>query len=127
MFPLHDVAADSFGPDAKLLDGGSSECIASAEEDTVSFSGEAVGEFRDGSRFAGAVDADDQDDRRAGGGVSEGRLFASESISQFIANDLEGLFHIDPAAAELRVDRIPDFRGHPIPHIGFHQDGEEFF
>lgn len=127
VFPLDDVATDSFRPNAELLDGSGSKRVAGAEEDSIAFSGEAMGKFRDRSRFARAVDADDEDNRGARFGASQRGLFAAESTSQFFADDLKGLVHIDPAAAELRVDRVPDFRSHPVPHIGFNEDGEEFF
>ncbi len=51
-------------PDFELLDGGGAESVGGAEHHGGAFFFQAIGEFADGGGFAGAVDADDEEDAR---------------------------------------------------------------
>src|SRR5579885_1970337 len=57
-----DGNADALAPYFELLDGTGAKGIGGGQHDTVSLAGEPVGQFGDAGGFAGAVDADHQND-----------------------------------------------------------------
>ncbi|MBA7610112.1 hypothetical protein ES703_17317 [subsurface metagenome] len=65
-FVLYDLGADAFGPDGQLFHGSGTECIACGDDDLFAVLAEYKPEFGDACGFAGAVDAGNQHDGRAG-------------------------------------------------------------
>ena len=61
-----DRRADAVAPDLQLLDRGGAEGVAGGEQDAIILLLQPMAELADGGRLAGAVDADHQDDVRAG-------------------------------------------------------------
>src|SRR4051812_32729382 len=59
------LPARAVGPDLKLIDGGRPERVGRSEQDAPTGPRIPRRELADRRRLAGAVDADDQDDRRS--------------------------------------------------------------
>lgn len=113
---LHDLAAEALGPDAELLDGGGAEGISRGEEDAVALLLEEAGELGRGGGFAGAIDADDEDDLRLGGEGAQHEVVAREDFEDLFAGDFDhglGRHFLLP-----RLERLQDGGGHRHAEIG---------
>ena len=131
---------EALGPDLELFDGRGAEGVGGGQDDAVALVVEEVGEFGGGGGFAGAVDADHEEDFRASVGVGkEGRDFFGELGADVVAGDLEDVFAVEFAA--LGAEGVDDFEGQagadvtgdeggfefvPI-EVGFAESGEEGF
>jgi hypothetical protein len=87
---------EAFGPNLELLDGSGAEGVCGSENDAVALVVEEVGEFGGGGGFAGAIDADHEEDFGSSIGMGkEGRDFFGEFGSHMVAGDLENVFTIE--------------------------------
>ena len=88
LISLDDLATEALAPDGQLLDGGSAEGIAGGDQDRFAVVLEAFGEFGDGSRFAGAVDAANHHNGRPLRLEMNTGLVAQELLLELFLNEL---------------------------------------
>ena len=88
---LDDLHVDSLGPDGELFDGSGAEGVAGGDHDGLALGLEILAELGDGSGFAGAVDAGDQDDGGAACGEFEFAGFGGPVGFHFGLEEVEGL------------------------------------
>ena len=112
--PRDDRRADPVAPDLQLLDRGGAEGVAGGEENAIILLLQPVAELADRGRLARAVDADHEDDVRAGKARDFQRLGDR-------GEDLFDLFGEDGAEAPLveplellRRDRLAN----PVRRLG---------
>src|SRR5207247_2224321 len=68
----YDGNVKALAPKLDLLDGRGAKSVARREDRRMILGLEELGQFGGGGGFAGAIDADDGDDREAGGRAIEG-------------------------------------------------------
>ena len=59
-----ELRAGALGPQPQLIDRSSTKCVPRGNQHSLSLATQALTELSDECRLAGAVDADDEDDRR---------------------------------------------------------------
>src|SRR5690606_7647639 len=84
LLSLDEIAADPFGPDRELVDGGGTKRVGGDHRHALAVVLEAVGDFGDRGGFAGAVDADDHDDMRCLGDFEEWAGISIKKVNQAI-------------------------------------------
>ena len=98
-----DIDPGPVGPDAKLVDRRRAERVGGGEDDAPTLALVARGEFADGRRLAGPVDADDEDDRGTAldgpGGLPAGRIAWCEEVGELGADGPLGSTGIAPLAS----------------------------
>ena len=116
---LDDFHAEPLGPDRELIDGGGAEGVAGADHHfLVHLIFQQPGELGDAGGFARAVDAGDEDDRRAGWRRIAARDPAARQpaiiCSRTTSLGLVGIsdFAQPPAVADLADDRLDIVHAH---------------
>lgn len=116
---------EALGPDLELFDGSGAEGVGGGEYDAVALVVEEVGELGRGGGFAGAIDADHEEDFGASVGVGkEGRDFFGELGADVVAGDLEDVFAIE--FATLGAEGVDDFKGQARADVAGDKGGFEF-
>ncbi len=120
-----------------MFDGGRAKGVAGGEQHGFAVGGEEFRQLGDGSRFAGAVDADDEDDRRllrgefqGGEGLIRMPDGAVGSLEQLLQRPFDGspqLRHDDGAAEVVGPQFADDFVRRGDAHIGANEAGLERF
>ena len=113
-----DRYADPVRPHLQLANGGSTECVAGREHDTIILFEEKMCELCNGRRLARAVDADNQNDLRPGERVDVERFrHGRKNCRDLILDNLPDTFGVYSFFEASGGNLFTDLRGHCRPQV----------
>ena len=119
---LDDLAARALGPGRELLDRGGAVGVAGGEQHRqAGLLLQVPGELADRRRLAGAVDADDQDQRRPLLDVEADAVAAAELGEQLDQPGADCVTALELAALDLGLEPADDVGGRPGADVGHDQ------
>src|SRR5229473_2232689 len=132
-FLLDHFDAIALRPNFELLDGSGAEGVRSAENYAGAFFAQSIGELADAGGFAGAIDADDEDDARAFAigrtGDNRGMYRLGGSVEDAHDVRLDFGFELrsvrERVAVQLFAHGIENFARRADPEVGGKQRGFE--
>ncbi len=121
-----DRNADLLAEDAELFDSRGSLEVVGDQQGVAALRDEVLAELGGSGRFAGALQACQQDDRRPGRDEVDPRIHRPHELDQLVVDDLDhhlaGMEALDDLGADrLLADVLGELLDDVVVHVGFEQ------